>query len=474
MMGQRGSNQDRLFYSFNLDDHVPRNHLLRGIDRFFDLGELRNHLAPFYSHTGQPSIDPELMIRMLIVGYCFGIRSERRLCEEVHLNLTYRWFCRLDLEDAIPDHSTFSKNRHGRFRESDALRHVFESVLRRCVSEGLVGGEGFAIDASVIKADANRARGVPGSETTDWRKDAATSRAVREYLDALEEANPTSDSDDEPPQPPQPPAPGKNVSLTDPAARWTAAPGGPAFYAYSTNYLIDVQAGIIVDVEATPAHRTQEVESTKTMVERVEQRLGMKPDRLVGDTAYGTGHMLGWMVEDKGIAPHVPVWDRTERKDGTLSSAEFVWDEQANEYQCPQGHALRSDRRQFAKPRDHITQADTVIFRASQHDCTGCPMKQQCCPNTPQRKIARSVHERSRDVAREIATTPQYKQSRRDRKKVEILFAHLKRILKLDRLRLRGLTGAHDEFLLAATAQNLRRMAKRLFEVQQIEAAMLA
>lgn len=469
MMGQQGGSQDRFFYSFNLDDHVPRNHLLRGIDRFFDLSELRQHLAPFYSHTGRPSIDPALMIRMLIVGYCFGIRSERRLCEEVHLNLAYRWFCRLDLEDAVPNHSTFSKNRHGRFRESDAFRHVFESVLRRCMSEGLVGGEGFAIDASVIKADANRTRGVPGSETTDWRKDAGTSRAVGEYLDALEQVNPTSDDDAE-----SPPPPGKNVSLTDPAARWTAAPGGPAFYAYSTNYLIDLDAGIIVDVEATPSHRTQEIESTKTMIDRVEQRFGLKPERLVGDTAYGTGPMLGWMVEDKGIAPHVPVWDKTERKDGTLSSTEFAWDEQANEYRCPQGHALRSDRRQFTKPRERITQAGTIIYSTSQHDCTGCPMKQRCCPNTPVRKITRSVHERSRDVARKIGTTPQYEQSRRDRKKVEMLFAHLKRILKLDRLRLRGLSGAHDEFLLAATAQNLRRMAKRLFEGPQSTAAMPA
>jgi len=226
MMGRQGGCRDKLFYSFNLDDHIPRNHLLRGIDRFFDLGELRTHLAPFYSCTGRPSIDPELMMRMLIVGYCFGIRSERRLCEEVHLNLAYRWFCRLDLEEQVPDHSTFTKNRHGRFRESDAFRHVFESVLRRCMNEGLVRGEGFAIDASVIKADANRTRGVPGSETTDWRKGVGTTRAVREYLDALEEINVVQDDDTDPPQPS---APGKNVSLTDPAARWTAAPGGPAF-----------------------------------------------------------------------------------------------------------------------------------------------------------------------------------------------------------------------------------------------------
>ena len=126
MMGQNGGNQNRLFYSFNLEDHVPASHLLRGIDKFLDLSDLRSYLPPFYSHTGRPSIDPELMIRMLIVGYCFGIRSERRLCEEVHLNLAYRWFCRLGLEDAVPEHSTFSKNRHGRFRESDTFRHVFE------------------------------------------------------------------------------------------------------------------------------------------------------------------------------------------------------------------------------------------------------------------------------------------------------------------------------------------------------------
>src|SRR6185436_12508161 len=191
MMGQQGSRQDQLFYAFNLEEHVPRTHLLRAIDRFFDLGELRHHLAAFYSHTGRPSIDPELMIRMLIIGYCFGIRSERRLCEEVRLNLAYRWFCRLGLEDRIPDHSTFSKNRHGRFRESDTFRNVFESVLRRCMTEGMVGGEGFAIDASVVRADANRARGVPGGEAAEWKSGAHSTRAVREYVAALEEANPT-------------------------------------------------------------------------------------------------------------------------------------------------------------------------------------------------------------------------------------------------------------------------------------------
>src|SRR5881396_2562777 len=179
MMGERTVAQEQLFYGFSLERHVPADHLLRSIDRFVDLSELREELRPFYSDTGRPSIDPELMIRMLIIGYTHGIRSERRLCEEVHLNLGYRWFCRLGLDGAVPDHSTFSKNRHGRFRESDLLRKVFETTVQRCIAEDLVGGEGFAVDASMIKADANRQRSVPGGE---WQTPEAATHAVREYL----------------------------------------------------------------------------------------------------------------------------------------------------------------------------------------------------------------------------------------------------------------------------------------------------
>jgi transposase len=445
MMGRQEVAQAPLFYSFNLDAHIPANHLLRGIDRFLDLSELHAHLAPHYSNTGRPSIDPVLLIRMLVVGYCFGIRSERQLCEEAHLNLAYRWFCRLGLEDRVPDHSTFSKNRHGRFRNNDTLRFVFEKVLARCLSEGLVGGEGFAVDASVVRADASRQRGVPGIEVA-FDRSATLARPVREYLEALDAAE-------------EPEAPPKNVSLTDPAARWTAAPGGPAFYAYSTNYLIDVKAGVIVDVEATPAFRTDEVNSTKTMVDRVEQRFDLQPKRLIGDTAYGTAEMLGWMVDEKAIEPHVPVWDKTERNDGTFSRSDFEWHDEENEYRCPGGKALRHRYRKFTVPRSGITKDNTIIYHASQHDCERCPLKAQCCPNTPMRKIARQVNESARDVARQVAKTPRYARSRRQRKKVEVLFAHLKRILRLRRLRLRGLTGAHDEFLMAATAQNLRRMA---------------
>lgn len=299
MMGELPPDQNHLFYDFCLEQHVPLDHLLRQISQVLDLDGLRQHLHSYYSHTGRPSIDPELMIRMLIVGYCYGIRSERRLCEEVHLNLAYRWFCGIGLEDEVPDHSTFSKNRHGRFRDSDTLRFVFEEIVRRCVAEGLVAGEGFATDASTIKADANRQNGVSTSEGVNWEPEQVT-RPVREYLDALDGAYDGI-------------ATPKNISMTDPQARWTVAPGGPAFYAYSDNYLIDIEHNIIVDVEPTPAHRSLEVESTKLMLDRVEDNLDIKPERLIGDTAYGVASMLEWMVKDKGIEPHVPVWDKSDK-----------------------------------------------------------------------------------------------------------------------------------------------------------------
>ena len=448
MMGSNDKPQDELFYSFHLEDVVPEDHLLRQIDQLLDLSDLREHLAPYYSHTGRPSVDPELMIRMLMIGYCLGIRSERQLCMEVKLNMAYRWFCRLSISDPVPDHSTFSKNRHGRFRESEAFRYVFEQVLKRCIEAKLIGGEGFAVDASVVKADASRQRHHKDDDD-DW---GGGSRAINEYLDALHEDGSSI----------APPTPPKRVSQTDPLARWTAAPGGPAYYAYSTNYLVDTEAGIIVDVEATPANLSQEVASTKTMIERVKERFDLGTKRLIGDTAYGTAEFLAWMVEEQGIEPHVPVLEKSNRNDGTFSRSDFQYDEASDSYTCPNGKSLSPRRRNFKKTRGLVTKAGYIIYRASLNDCMGCPLKSRCCPNTETRKVPRHVHEAAREVARAVAQRPDYRITRRQRKKVEMLFAHMKRILKLDRLRLRGISGARDEFLLTATAQNLRRMAKLL------------
>ena len=444
MMGNNDKPQDELFYAFNLDEIVPQDHLLRDIDRVFDLSNLREHLAPFYSHTGRPSIDPELMIRMLLIGYCCGIRSERQLCYEVTMNLAYRWFCKLKITDKLPDHSTFSKNRHGRFRDSEVFRFVFEQVLKRCMEEGLIGAEGFAVDASVVKADASKQKHHEDDDD-DW---GGGSRAINEYLDSIE-------ADGAPAMPP------KKISQTDPMARWTAVLGGPAYYAYSTNYLVDTDNGSIVDVEATPALRTPEVWSTRTMIERVKDRFGVETRKLIGDTAYGTAEFLNWMVNEAGIEPHVPVWDRGEGKDGMLGRSDFAYDVETDCYTCPNGKQLLKSRRNYKVPRP-IPKNGFINYRASKLDCLACPLKEQCCPKAPAKKLLRSVHESARDVAREVRKTPAYRRTRRQRKKVEMLFAHMKRILKVDRLRLRGLSGAQDEFLLTATAQNLRRMGKYL------------
>lgn len=449
MMGERTVMQAALFYEFDLERHVPTDHLIRSIDRFVDLSGIRDHLRPFYSEIGRPSIDPELMIRMLLVGYCFGIRSERRLCEEVHLNLAYRWFCRLGLDGDVPDHSTFSKNRHGRFRDSDLLRELFEMTVQRCIDEGLVGGDGFAADASLIKADANKQRSAASADEVDWQGLAATRRSVQEYLDVLDHTAWGAASETKP----------KFVSKSDPAAQWTGAMKGLAFFAYATNYLIDLKHAVIVDVEATRAIRQAEVGAVRTMIDRVDERFGLYPERLAADTAYGSAEMLGWLVYEKGIEPHIPVFDKSQREDGTFSRADFVYDHENDLYRCPGGKALRSSQR----TRGPMIDEDGVIrYRASKMDCTACDLKPRCCPNTPIRKVPRSIYEGARDMARDIAETDAYVTSRRERKKVEMLFAHLKRILRLDRLRLRGPNGARDEFLLAATAQNLRKLAKLL------------
>jgi transposase len=440
MMGPRQVEQGALFYSFSLEAHVPADHLLRSIDRFVDLSDVRRDLAPFYSATGRPSVDPELMMRILIIGYCFGIRSERRLCEEVHLNLAYRWFCRLGLDGPVPDHSTFSKNRHGRFRESDLLRRVFETVVRRCMEEGLVGGEGFAVDGSLIKADANRQRGTEGDQ---WIPPEKTSRAVEEYLAVLDDAAFGAAT----------PVTPKFISPADPAARWTGANGGLAFFAYSANYLVDLDNAIVVDVEATTAIRQAEVTAAKRMIDRTMDRFDLYPARLAGDSGYGSAEMLGWLVYEKGIEPHVTVFDKSARKDGTLAREDFTYDHEGDVYFCPGGKMLTCKG-------TLVNDGATLLYRASKYDCDACALKPRCCPNTPARKVPRSIYEGARDMARDIAKTEEGLASRRQRKKIEMLFAHLKRILRLDRLRLRGPNGARDEFHLAATAQNLRKLAK--------------
>ena len=311
----------------------------------------------------------------------------------------------------------------------------------RASAAGLVGGEGFAVDASLIVADANKQRSMPGSEWSKELDPQEVSRAVKEYLATLDDAAFGAASDVTP----------KFVSPSDPAAQWTGAMRGPAFFAYADNYLIDVKFGVIMDVEASRAIRQAEVGAAKTMIDRTQERFDIKPKRLAADTAYGSAANLNWLVKDKKIAPHIPVIDKSKREDGTFSREDFTFDKERNVYICPAVKILTTTGR--------LVNDDASL--SSQHTRLRCVLVQErCCPKVPARKISRSIYEDARDVARALAKTKAFEQSCRERKRVEMLFAHLKRILRLGRLRLRGPRGAQFEFTLAAIAQNLRRLAK--------------
>ncbi len=370
MMGRQTGDQSQLFYLFNPENRIPAGHLLRRINPIVTrvLTDLRDKLAPFYSDIGRPSIDPELMLRMLMVGYFYGIRFERQLCQEVELHLAYRWFCRLDLDDPVPDHSTFSVNRHGRFRDSDILRQVFEAVVRACMDAGLVKGEGFAVDASVIEANASRYHGKAPDEI-DWSVPERQTRAAAEFLAGLED----EDSGDNRNLP-------KVISPVDPCSAW-----------------------------------------------------------IVG----------------KGITPHIPVRDFSQRDDGTFSRSDFRFDKDRNIYVCPAGKLLKTTGR--------VLSGYMLRYTASTYACGPCPLKSKCCPNTSQRIVPRDVNEDVRDHARALVGTPEFDKSRDERKKVEMRFAHLKTHHHFERMRLRGLSGVRDEFHLAAIVQNLKTLANYLW-----------
>jgi hypothetical protein len=324
-----------------------------------------------------------------------------------------------------------------------------------CMKAGLVGGEGFAIDASVIEADASRNHRIKG-KLTAAPADAAATRPVREYLEALdksaaaETAKSADDGDDAPRG--NPPAEPKYTSLTDPVAAWTNKGQMKALFAYGTHYLIDTKAAIIVDVEATPVRWSAEVPATKIMLTRTQESFGLTPETLAADAAYGSGLMLGWL-KGRGIEPHIPILDREHQTKGYFTRADFTFDATVNAFTCPAGKKLLN--------KGLVRDDGTMPYRASTRDCRGCALKARCT-KAASRIVTRNLYEAEREHVRGLRETPEYKRSSRLRKKVEMCFAHLKRNLNFRRLRLRGLSGAKDEFLLVAAAQNLRKLIRFL------------
>ena len=432
MMGQQ-TRTESLFYYFRLEDQIPADHLLRLIDQHIDLSFVRDRVKSLYSATGRPSIDPEILLRLLLVGYLYGITSERRLLEEVRMHLAYRWFTRLE-EQEIPDHSTFSKNRHGRFRQSGVFREVFEEIVRRCLEAGLVEGKKLAVDGTLVRADASRQSRV-GRE--QLKEAAQISRTVREYLAELEEMNPVSEAE--------------MVSATDPDAILTTKGGGTAVMAYYDNYLIDTASRVILGVEATPALFHQEAVAAQRMVERVK-KLGVQPESLGADKAYGSGEFLAWLLA-RGVQPHIPVIDRRHQTAGRFTRDRFRYEPAENAYYCPEGKALRYRGLQRA--------SQGYAYCATEAQCQGCPQKKLCTP-APYRKLFVHWHEPARQAVRALAGTPAYECSRRARYKIEALFAELKQRMRIGRVRLRRLWNVGEQFLLAATAQNLKRLVRFL------------
>jgi transposase len=437
MMGQQ-PRMESLFYYFRLEDQIPEDHLLRLLDRHVDLSFVREWLKSFYSLTGRPSIDPEVLLRLLLVGYLYGITSERRLLEEVKMHLAYRWFTRLGFDQEIPDHSTFSKNRHGRFRQSGVFREVFEEIVRRCLEAGLVEGQNLAVDGTMVGADASRQSRVPREQL---KEAAQVSRTVREYLAELEQVNPVSDAE--------------KVSTTDPDAILTTKGGGTAVMAYYNNYLINTASRVILEVEATPALSRQEMVVARRMIERV-QKFGLRPESLGADKAYGSGEFLAWLLA-RGVQPHIPVIDRRHQTGGHFTRDQFRYEPAEDVYYCPEGKPLRY------RSRRRDSQGYAYCSTAAQ--CQGCPQKKRCT-SAPYRWLFVHGQEPARQTVRALVGTPAYERSRRSRYKIEALFAELKQRMRLHRVRLRRLWNVSEQFLLAATAQNLKRLVRFMAQQQ--------
>jgi hypothetical protein len=324
----------------------------------------------------------------------------------------------------VPDHSTFSKNRHGRFRDSDLLRELFETTVARCMAEGLVGGEGFAVDASMIKADANRQRSVPGSEGLSAEAAgpcrARVSRGAGRCGVRRRDAGHT-----------QVHLRCRSGIPLDGSQRRIG------LLRQFTNYLIDLKHAVIMDVEAITAVRQAEVTAQRVMLDRTQERFGLGPERLAADSGYGDAANLAWLVHERGIEPHIPVFEKS-RTDGSFGHDEFIYDHQRDSYSCPGGKQLRQFWQAGREAKSKPPTDGLYRYRARKADCEGCSLRERCRSGDAGRKVLRSVREGARDLARDLSNTNAYATSPRERKKVEMLFAHLKCILKLDRLRQRS------------------------------------
>ena len=442
MMGQH-DRSEALFYYFRLEDQVPENHLLRLIEKHISFEFVRERLKATYSEIGRPSIDPELLLRILLIGYLYGITSERKLVEELRMHLAWRWFTGLGFDQEIPHHSTFSKNRHGRFQESKLFEQLFEQIVRQCVEVGLVQGTHLSVDGSFVEANAAKASRIPREQLAEA---AQVSHTIRQYLVELEQQNPVE----------EPVHQQDRVSTTDPDSTYATKGGTPARLGYYDNYLVDNHSCVIVGVQATAARMSQETVAAQDMITRFTQWQGTEPASVAADTTYGNGEFLQWLAE-RNITPYMRTRDSIHRKNSPFYGPErFTYLPESNSYRCPAGQPLNYGGR---NERNR-----TYAYIGTRKRCGSCSQKPQCTSGAF-RYLAIHMDEPARKRARELANTPEFVTAQRERKKVEALFAELKNQIGLRRLRLRRLKFVREQFFLAAAAQNIKRLVRFLSQV---------
>jgi transposase len=437
MMG-RHARSESLFYYFCLEEQVPEDHLLRLIDKHVDFGFVHDQLKGSYSDTGRPSIDPELLLRMLLIGYLYGISSERKLVEELRMHLAWRWFTGLGFDQEVPHHSTFSKNRHGRFQESKLFEHLFERIVTQCLEVGLVRGDKLSVDGTFVEANASKESRIPREQLAEA---AQVNRTVREYLAELETQSPVE----------EPTHSQDKVSTTDPDSTYATKGGTPARMGYYNNYLVDNHSCIIVGVQATGARLSEESRAAEEMIARFAEWQNKNPQSIAADASYGNGELLQWLM-DRQITPYMPTRDAVARTRSPFFGPErFTYQPESNSYLCPAGQQLnyggRHDR--------------AFAYIGTRNKCGPCPLKPKCTRGAF-RFLGIHRNEPARQRARDLWNTPEFEHAQRQRKKVEALFAELKSRIGLHRLRLRRLKFVQEQFSLAATAQNIKRLVRFL------------
>ena len=439
VMGQH-DRSEALFYYFRLEDQVPETHLLRLIEKHISFAFVRERLKASYSDSGRPSIDPELLLRILLVGYLYGITSERKLVEELRMHLAWRWFTGLGFDQEIPHHSTFSKNRHGRFQESKLFEELFEQIVLQCVEVGLVQGKHLSVDGSFVEANAARESRIPREQLGEA---AQVNQTVRQYLVELEQQNPTDEPVHEQ----------KLVSTTDPDATYATKGGTPARLGYYDNYLVDNYSCVIVGVQATAARMSQETVAAQDMLTCFAQWLGRAPESVAADTTYGNGEFLQWLA-DRSITPYMRTRDSIHRKNSPFYGPErFTYQPESNSYRCPAGEQLNYVGLNVRN------RAQAYIGSAKR--CGACSQKAHCTSGR-YKYLAIHMDEPARQRARVLSNTPEFAHAQRQRKKVEALFAELKNQIGLRRVRLRRLKFVREQFFLAAAAQNIKRLVRFL------------